>query len=135
MATSALSAVSAAVFKLLQDLAAAGGVHEDLPQSPTLPIVLYEVQQRDIRGFGTGALLELELRTHVYSRAVGRREGQDLDALVIGRLKDQALPVAGGFTQCGLVFYDDTLQVPDEELNGVKVHETLSRFRIYVEAP
>ena len=38
-----------------------------------------------------------------------------------------------GYRQAGLIFYDETVLLPDEELNGVKVKELVSSFRIYVE--
>jgi hypothetical protein len=130
----ALSPVAAAVYAKLQDLAAAGGVQGDVPQTPTFPFVWFELQERDLRGLGTGYLPELDLRTHVFSQVGNLAEARDLDALVVARLKDQALQI-DGFQQCGLVVYDDTIQLHDEELNGVKVHEFVSSFRIYAEAP
>jgi hypothetical protein len=127
---SALSPVSAAVYALLQSLAAP--VTENVPQTPTFPFVWYELQERDLRGFGGGGLPEVQLRTHVFSTATSLKEGQDLNAQVVGRLKDAALQVSN-YTQCGLVFYDDSIPLADQELNGLKVHEIVSSFRIYVE--
>jgi hypothetical protein len=134
---SAASAVSVAVFALLQDAtllaALPGGWHDDVPQQPTYPFGLYEIAgERDERGLGTGGLPALELRTHIYSQFGGMAEAQAANRLTIAALKDAALTVVG-YQQCGLVFYDETVLLRDELVNGVKVHELVSMFRIYVE--
>ena len=136
MATLALSAVSQAVFGVLQDATlqglTAGGWHDDLPQAPTYPCGWFEVSERDIRGFGTGGLPEVELRLHVLSRYGGQAEAQAIVSRTLALLKDQLLTIAG-YQQAGRVFYDETLRLPPEEINGVKVYELMSRFRIYAE--
>lgn len=140
MAFSALSPVAEAVFGLLQDAtllaALPGRWHDDVPQAPTYPFGWIEVRERDVRGFGTGGLPEVELRTHIFSQRGGTRAGiaeaQEANRLTIGVLKDQAVTVTG-YAQCGRIFYDETILLPDEELNGVKVHELVSLFRVYVE--
>jgi hypothetical protein len=129
---SALNPAAAAVYAALQSMSVAGGVQDAVPQTPTLPFVWYELQERDGRGLGTGFLPELELRVHVFSAVGTRREAQSLVDQVIDRLKDATLQIEG-YRQCGLVFYDDTIPLLDEELNGVKVHELVSQFRIYAE--
>lgn len=140
MAFSALSPVADAVFGLLQDAALlavlTGGWHNDLPQAPTYPCGWIEVRERDVRGFGTGGLPEVALRTHIFARRGGTRAGiaeaQEANRLTIGVLRDQAVTVTG-YTQCGQIFYDETILLSDEEVNGVKVHEVVSMFRVYVE--
>lgn len=136
MAYSALGPVSQAVFAQLQDatLAAAlpGGWHDDVVQSATYPVGWYEVHARDYRGLGSGELVEVDLRTHIFSKDATMAAAQEANRLTIGRLKDQAVTVTG-YAQGGLIFWDETIQFPDAELNGVKVHEIVSLFRIYLE--
>jgi hypothetical protein len=134
MAGSGLSPVAVAVFAHVQDLAVAGGVHDDIPQERTYPLVWLELpDETEDRGFGTGSLPAIELRAHTYSLAGQKREAQDVNSLVVARLRDAELQIEG-YRQCGQVFYDRTVQFPDEELNGVKVHEVVSSYRIYAEA-
>lgn len=136
MAFLALGPVSVAVFGLLNVAAltslAPGGVTDDPQQGITFPFVWYEVSEREQRGFGTRGLPEVELRVHVFSTYEGMKEAQTITAKVIELLRDQALTVTG-YTHCGHVFYDETVLLPNEELNGVKVREIVSMFRIYVE--
>ena len=133
----ALSPVSAAIYTALNvagvTALAPGGVHGDVPQPAVFPFVWFEVQERDVRGFGTGSLPEVALRVHAFSTYEGPYEAQTIIAKVIELLKDQALTVAG-YAQCGLVFYDETVALPDEAINGVKCYELVALFRIYVEA-
>lgn len=134
MAYLSLDPVSVAVFTKLNVAAlqtlATGGIFDDIPQGVSFPCVLYEVSERDIRGLGTGGLPEVQLRVHAY--------GLDLVGLqaivqkAIQLLKDQSLTVTG-YDHCGLVFYDETLTFADELIAGVKVHEIVASFRIYVE--
>lgn len=132
----AATPVGAAVFAVLQDAAlqsASGGrVYGDVPEDPIFPFVLYETDERDIRGFGTGGLPEVTLRTHVYSTSRSKAEPNAINRQVVALLKDAELTIAG-YDQCGTVFYDDTLSFPDEELDGVKCHEIVSNFRVYCE--
>lgn len=132
-----LAPVSAAVYSALHVAAlttlAPGGVHDDVPQSASFPWVLYEVQERDVRGFGGGALPEVDLRVRVFSTYPGKNEAQRIIAKAIELLKDQTLTVTG-FDHCGRVIYDSTVLVGDEEINGVVCHELAANFRIYVEA-
>lgn len=134
MATSLLSPASAAVYGVLNVSSllalAPGGVYDDVPQVPTYPHVFFEVRERDVRGLGTGALPEIELRVSAVSAYEGLREAQLIIAKVIELLRDQALTMAG-YEQAGRVFYDETVKLSDEERNGVKVHELVAKFRIY----
>lgn len=134
----ALSPVSAAVYTALNVAAlialAPGGVTDDPAQGGTFPFVWIELSERDTRGFGTKGLPEVSLRVHTFSTYQGAKEAQDINAKVIQLLRDQPLAVSG-YTQCGLVFYDETVMLANEELNGVKVRELVSLFRIYVEEP
>jgi hypothetical protein len=134
----ALSPASVAVYAALNVTSltalATGGIYDDLPQGVSFPCVLYEVDERETRGFGAGGLPEITLRVHVFSVYGGLKEAQDIAKEAIRLLKDQALTIAG-YTQCGRVFYDETTALPDEEINGVKCHELVAQFRIYAEEP
>lgn len=136
MAYLSLDPVSAAIYTKLNVAAltalATGGISDDPAQGTALPFIWYEVRERDIRGFGTGGLPEVELRVHTYSQYQGLKEAQEINQKVIELLRDKSLTVSG-YTQAGLIFYDETVPLRDEELNGVKTHELVSVFRIYVE--
>lgn len=134
---SAASPVSEGVFTLLQDVslqaAAVGGVFDDVPENPSYPFLWYELfSERDVRGFGGGGLPEIELRTHVFSQFAGKAEAQEINRLAIAVLRDAVL-VATGYRQCGRVVYRETTAIADGMLNGVKVHELVSTFTIWVE--
>lgn len=137
MAYTADSPVSEAIFALLQDetlqSTVGGRLYGDIPEDTPRPCVLYEVQAEvDARGLGMGGLPELTLRTHVYSDAGSLAEAQDINRQLVALLKDAAVTV-DGYVQCGLICYEGTLAFPDEELNGVKVHELVSTFTLWVE--
>ena len=137
MAYLALSPVSVGIYTALNVAAlttlAPGGIVDDVAQGTSFPFVWYEVREsRDVRGFGTGGLPEIELRVHTFSQYEGMKEAQAINQKVIELLRDQAITVTG-YDQAGLCFYDETVPLPDEELNGVKVKELVSFFRIYVE--
>lgn len=137
MAALSLQPVSQAVYARLRSdstllAALPGGIRDDVPQTPTYPFLWYEVQERDIRGFGTGGLPEVELRLHVFSTYAGLQDAQTAMRLAIARLKDVALTVTG-YAFCGHVFYDETILLSEEVINGVKVRELVSAFRLYVE--
>jgi hypothetical protein len=135
MAYLALSPVSVAVYGALNvsGLTGIATVYGDtLPQAPALPCVMYEVTERDVRGFGGGGMPEVLIRVHVYSTYNGFKEGQAIASKVIELLRDKALSVTG-YRQGGTVFYDDTVLLPDEIVNGVACHEIAINFRTYVE--
>jgi hypothetical protein len=136
MATLALGPVAVAVFGLLNVSAvtalATGGVVDQVAQGTPFPFVLVDVQERDVRGFGTGGLPEVAIRVHVFSTYEGGKEAQAILAACIAQLKDVALTVAG-YRMCGLVFYDDTIALPDQAINGVPCRELVANFRAYVE--
>lgn len=141
MAYLGLSPVAEAIYLVLQDstlqAAVPGGWHDDLPQAPTYPCGSYDVREQDVRGFGTGGLPEIEVRVHVYSSFGGHAEAQGIMRRVIALLRDATLDSTlladAGYRQCGAVVYQDTIPVPPDEINGVKVHEVVSLFRLWVE--
>lgn len=138
MTASALTPTLEAVFAALQDATLlavlTGGLFGDVPEDPDYPFGWIEiVHEVDRRGFGTGGLPELQLRTHVFdAQKAGASTAQEGNRQIVALLKDAALTVSG-YTQCGRVFYDDTVPLPNQELNGVKVFEIVSNFRIYAE--
>lgn len=138
MAYLALSPVAVGIYGLLNVVGltalATGGIYDDVPQGVTFPFVFYEVDEHDMRGFGTGGLPEVSLRVHAYSTYEGSKEAQGIVQKVIQLLRDQSVTVSG-YTQCGRIFYDDTVMLPDEIVNGVKCRELVAMFRIYVEEP
>ena len=137
MADFALDAVSAAVQVLWRAdatlVALVGGrMGDGVLQGVTFPYLWYEVRERDMRGLGGGGLPEVELRAHIFSTAPGMREAQQIASRLITVTKDATLTVSG-YTQCGKVFYDETVPIPLSEINGVPVRELVPMFRIYVE--
>ena len=136
MADLALSPVAVALYGVLNvgslTTLATGGVYDDIPQSVTFPFVLVEVQERDVRGFGLGGLPECTVRLRVYSTYQGWKEAQSILSQAITLLKDVALTV-NGYRMCGHVFYDESVPIPDSEINGVKCKELVANFRVYVE--
>ena len=111
---------------------ATGGISDDVSQATAFPYVWYEVRERDVRGFGRRGLPEVELRVHAYSQLQGMREAQAIIKKAIKLLRDQSLTF-DDYTHCGQVFYDETVSLPNEVINGVKVQECVGMFRLYVE--
>jgi hypothetical protein len=115
---------------------APGGVQTDVPADPVYPFVWFEVSEPDQHGgFGTkpghGALPEVTLRVHVFQSDGGTmRDAEAVIARAIALLADP--PVVEGYASCA-IFHDQTIPLPDEELNGVKVKELVAQFRFYVE--
>ena len=133
----AASPVSEAIFGLLNDATlqtdVGGRIFDDIPQDTIRPCVLYEIlTETDIHGFGTGGLPELDLRTHVFSDVGSLSEAQSINKSIVALLKDAAITVTG-YTQCGLIFYRETVTLRSEELFGQKVHEIVSLFTVFVE--
>jgi hypothetical protein len=138
MAVLSLGPVSAAVYGVLSgdstlSTAVGGRIYDDVRQGATCPYLWYEVREREARWFGDGALPEVELRVHVFSAYRGAKEAQDILARAIALLKDAALTVSG-FAHCGRVLYEESVLLPDEDVNGVKVREIVGLFRLWVEA-
>lgn len=119
---------------------APGGVFADVPPDPSYPFIWIEVSETAQRGGlgtkpGRGALPEVEIRLHVFQGDFGTmRDAQLVMARAIELVTaDNALTV-DGYRVCGTEpFHDATIPLADEELNGVKVHELVAMFRLYVE--
>jgi len=133
---SALQPVSAALFGVLQDpgilAVLTGGWFDDVPATFTFPFGIYEVEERDAGGLGPGAFPEIIIRTHIYSQYGGNAQAQEANRLTIKQLRDQALPVTG-YNNAGLIFWESSIPLPEEELGGLKVHELVSTFRFYLD--
>lgn len=135
---SALSPVSVGIYTLLNVSAlttlALGGVRDDVPQKPTFPFVWYEVQEESISGLGDSPhFVEVDLRVHVFSQEETLADAQVIGAKVVELLRHKVITITG-YTHAGKVFYDRTVLLADELLNGVKVHELVMFFRIAAES-
>lgn len=94
-------ALQRAVYEQLTSDAAVTGalggtrVHDDVPRGAELPYVT--IGQSSMRDWSTGTEEgeEHTLTVHVWSRANGSKQVQEIMGLVRGALKDAALPVAG----------------------------------------
>lgn len=137
---SALSPVSAAVYAALNVPALTamvpGGVSDVIPQNTPYPLVLFEVSEpRQLGGFGTkpghGQLPEIDLRVHVYSQQQNLSEAQAILDVAISLLADPPA-VAGGYGSWG-IFHDSTIDLGDQVVANVTVHEIVAMFRLYVE--
>jgi hypothetical protein len=136
---SALPAVAEAVFGTLQDATlaslATGGIFTDVPPNPAFPLVLFEIAERPIGGFGTAPgpnqLSEVTLTVHVYSEYGGYLSAETIMDRVIELLRS---PITVTDYGSWAIFYDDTSTVADELLAGVKVKEIVAHFRLFVES-
>lgn len=136
MAYLALSPVLVGIYGLLNvaglQALVSTRIYDDVPQAPTFPFVWYEAQERDIRGLGTGGFPEVDLRVHVFSHYAGTREAQSILQVVIQLLRDQVVTVTG-YQSAGTIVYDETVDLPLVEINGVKCREMVGLFRLWVE--
>lgn len=132
----AANPVLEAVNGLLQDAtlqAAVKWIGDSLQEDVGRPCALFSLaSERDQRGLGTGNLPECELRTYVYSEIGSLVEAQEINRQIVNLLKDQVI-TATGFSACGTIVYRETNTFPDSELNGIKVHEVVSTFTLWVE--
>lgn len=137
MAYLALSPVSAAVYAKLNvaGMTALVGtrIYDGVPQNPSFPFVLYEVQEQDDRGMGSGyGLPQVEILVHTFSQYVGYYEAQTIAQKAVELLRDVSLTVTG-YSHAGKVFYNRTETIPDSELNGIACREVVSRFYTWVQ--
>jgi len=141
-----LTAVGDAVYALFQDATLTslvpGGVQSDVPQDPSYPFLWFEIlQQANYGGLGTkpgkGSMPGLTLRLHVFQSEYGTmRDAQIVMARAIALLFDDTTPlVVDGYTVCsGQPLPEiETIPLPDEELNGLKVHELVTNVDLIVE--
>ena len=143
-----LLAVGDAVYALFQDTTlnalATGGVWTDVPESPSYPFLWFEMlQQANYGGLGTkpgkGSMPGVTLRLHVFQGEYGvMRDAQLVMARAIELLfpADNSVPLTlNGYTLAsGSPLPEiETIPLPDEELNGVKVHELVANVELIVE--
>jgi hypothetical protein len=138
MTLTAANPVLEAINGLLQDAtlqAALGGrIGDSLPEDVARPCTLFSLaSETDTRGLGTGNLPECELRVYTYSEIGSLVEAQEINRQIVTLLKDASITVTG-FTQAGTIVYRETSTFPDSELNGVKVHEVVSSYTLWVES-
>lgn len=112
-----------------------GGAQTDVPEDPTYPFLWIEIlEQQQFGGFGTKpglhTLPELAVRFHAFSQFRGMAECHVIIARVLALMADP--PVVAGHGSWA-IFHDQTLPLPNQELNGVKVQEMVSMHRLYVE--
>jgi hypothetical protein len=143
-----LTAVSDAVYALFQDAQlaalATGGVFSDVPPDPAYPFLWFEVlHQTNYGGLGTkpgrGSMPGVTLRLHVFQSDYGlMRDAQVVMARAIQLLfpADNSVPLTlEGYTLAsGSPLPEiETIPLPDEELNGVKVQELVTNIDLIVE--
>jgi len=117
-----------------------GGVQSDVPQDPSYPFLWIELlHQSNYGGLGTrpgqGSMPGLQLRLHVFQSNYGTmRDAQAVMARAIDLLFDSPLEV-DGYTVCsGTPLPEiETIPLPWEELNGVKVLELVTTLDLIVE--
>ncbi len=135
---SALSPVSAGIYAALNvaglTALATGGVGDDIAQGTGYPFVLFDVSETAQGGFGTkpglGQLPEIGLRVHVFSKYEGMKEAQAVMDKVMQLLADP--PAVTGYSSWA-IFHDETINLGDQIIAGVKVKELCALFRLYVE--
>lgn len=113
---------------------APGGVWDQIPRAVGNISVRFELQEQDQLGglsADDGAVVELELRVHVYSGYEGFKEARAAMNAVMGQLTG-ALTLAG-FREIGRPSHQDTVPLPDQVVAGVRVNELVGRWQIFVE--
>lgn len=136
---SALSPVSAAIYTALNVAALTdllqGNVSDVMSQGTAYPTVLFEVSEgQQFGGFGTKPgvrqLPEMDVRIHVFSQAQNLSEAQGILDVAIGLLADPP-PVAGYASWA--IFHDSTVDLGDQVVANITVHEIVAQLRLYVE--
>jgi hypothetical protein len=78
----------------------------------------------------SGQLPQIDLTVHVFSQFAGLSEAQAVMNAVIGALA--TAPAVTGYSSWA-IFHDDTINLGDQLVAGVKVKELVAKFRLYVE--
>jgi hypothetical protein len=136
-----LNATAAALVDVFQDAALQsalnGQIFDSLPEDVARPCALYVLYpESNDGGFGlTRGPFKLNLRTHVFSELGSVSEVTAIDDLIVGLLTDAKLTtLSGSFTHSGTIAYrPNGVPAFESELNGVKVHEKVSDFSLWVE--
>lgn len=136
---SALSPASVGLYAALNVAAvtslALGGVGDDIGQGTLFPFVLYEVHEKPVMHMGSqpgrsGQLPQVDVLVHVFSQYGGLKEAQTVMDAVIGALVSP--PAVTGYASWA-IFHDETINIGDQLVAGVKVKELVARFRLFVE--
>lgn len=136
---SALDAVSLGVFAALNIPAvialAPGGIGDDIAQGTGYPFVLYEVHEKPVMHMGSqpgrsGQLPQIDLIAHVFSQYAGMSEAQAVMNQVIAALATP--PALTGYSSWA-IFHDETINLGDQVVAGLKVKELVGKFRLFVE--
>lgn len=132
----ALAPVSVGVLDTLSDPSLMAflpdGVLNEVPPTARFPLCWYEVQEeQDFAAFGEGHVPELDLRVHVAVLDT-LRTAQQILSVAWGLLNNATL-VLDGYDHIGRVLYERTVALPDQLINGVRCHEVVALFRVYVE--
>lgn len=137
MANLSLSAVSVGVFAALNVAGLTSlvstRIYDDIPRSPTYPLVLYSLDETEARGLGTAEMPEMDLRVSVFSNSATGAEAQAIIAKVKDLLKDAELTVTG-YVMAGKVVWRETVRLGTTEINGVKVNEWVVLFTCWLVA-
>lgn len=135
MAALSLSAVAVGVYSVLNvaglTALVSTRIYDEAPRAPTYPYVTYSIDEDEGRGMGTAELSECTVRVSTLSTSDTAAQGQAIAAKVKELLKDAAVTVSG-YQQGGLMFWRQTVDLGDTLINGVKVHEWVSEFTLYV---
>ena len=135
---STLAPVSAAIYTALNVAALTdlvpGGVSDVVPQNTVYPFVLFEVSEPEqLGGFGTkpglGQLPEIAIRVHVFSQQQNLSEAQGILDTVLQLLADPPATVTGYGN--AVIFHDSTVDLGDQVVANVVVHEIVASFRLY----
>lgn len=126
-----------AINGVLQDStlqAALGGrLYDSLPQDTPRPCSTFHLGKQNVGGMGAArGPFELTLRIYTFSDLGSLSEAQTIDGIIQNLLADATITPTG-FKQAGTIVYEQTLTFDDSELNGVKVHEVVSEFTLWVE--
>lgn len=125
-APSALSPIAKDVMRLLggSPALAAGGVHDYVPQDPTYPFVLFEIDETPMDAYGRAAtVIAGDILLHVFSLGRGMAEARRIMVDAIGRLRES-----------GYYLHDQTTPFANELVRGVEVRELVGRFRVFAGA-
>jgi hypothetical protein len=125
-----LSAVSVGIYTAMNvaGLTALVGtrIYDEIPRTPTYPLVLYSVSKAEARGMGTTELPSINLRVSVLSTSDTGAQAQAIVAKVEDLLKDVSLTVAGYAMPA--LFWRESLPIGEMEINGEKVNEWVCQF-------
>jgi Protein of unknown function (DUF3168) len=136
---SALAPASAGIYTALNVAALTalvpGGVADVFIPGTAFPCVLFEVSDnKQWGGMGTqpgrGQLPELDVRVHVFTQDQNLSNAQQIIAKCIELL---ATPPAVALYGSWAIFHDQTLDMGDQVVANVTVHEIVAIFRLYCE--